>query len=329
MPKRVSLALLSMSALLGLAGHGADAATRSVRISFVTARVIRGGSGMVRASVSNAGARCGGRISSAGQVLRLTEKRAIAGRVAWRFHISGTAYPGRWVVHVACGRSGAASRSFVVRLAAATTEDIAVTNSGFSQDERHRCISYGLALANRSATLDAVDVTVITSFVDGNGQFLASDEQTVGGIPASGSFDVGGGYCLRVSLVVSSLHVVVKETWTQPKRYVRPPVSNIRVFYSMVYPFYLRDVDAQLTNPYGKAIPDTATIFAVFYDASGRIIGGGSDHLRTAVAAHTTVPLSMYADEAGFIRLYDVGSTQVSVDPCQFLHLVPCRDVVD
>jgi hypothetical protein len=203
---------------------------------------------------------------------------------------------------------------------------IMVAGDGFTQDKDSGCTTYGLGLSNRSAVVDAVDVTVTEGFQDAGGRSVATDSQDLGGIPASGTFYIGGETCSNVSLTVASFEIGVKVRRTQPKRYVMSPVSGLYVTGGTDY---IDGVGGQLTNPYSTPIPDTATIYVVLHDLSGQIIGGSADRSGAAVAPHKTVGFSI---GVGFafpdLPPAQIGVIQASVDPCDWLHLDPCVAVV-
>jgi hypothetical protein len=257
--------------------------------------------------------------------LVLPGKRATAGHVGWRFRLPRRAKLGRWTARVACDRSSGASRRFTV-IFPLPAPMIIVGGVGFTQDKDSGCTTYGLDLSNRSAVVDAVDVTVTEGFQDDGGRSVATDSQDLGGIPAGGTFYIGGETCSNVSLTIARFEIGVKVRRTQPKRYVMSPVSGLYVTGGT---YYIDGVGGQLTNPYSTPIPDTATIYVVLHDLSGHIIGGSADRTGAAVAPHKTVGFTIGAPVAlGSLAPAQIGRIQASVDPCDSLQLDPCRAVV-
>ena len=130
---------------------------------------------------------------------------------------------------------------------------VAVEASGFSQNltSSSTDISYGIEVKNESLAMDAYGITIRTSFVDKYARSVATDSNTLIGIPAGKVFYYGGFVQSNVSLTVAAMHVNVQVDATQPKGVVLPPVKGVNLSAATLGPA----VTGQLTRPLPRPAP--------------------------------------------------------------------------
>jgi len=196
---------------------------------------------------------------------------------------------------------------------AATSVDVSVVKSGFTQNTKTvvDLISYGLILRNNNSDLTALDVKVTTTFLDSFGQPLDTDVKTVTGIPPLSTFDVGGSIAPNISVKVARLGVTVKVGGSTTKRFVLPIVTSVVA----IGDFGLCSVAGTMRNPYTRVLPSDATVFIVYVNAHGFVVGGDNEPTGAAVSPGATVAftdslLSMTISKATIVR--------ASVDPDGF-----------
>jgi hypothetical protein len=191
---------------------------------------------------------------------------------------------------------------------------VIVVKTGFSQDRdpggSGSDISYGVVLANPSRRVDALNLTVVVSAVDTRGRSVATNATPLTGIPAGGTFTVSDLLLPNVFLAVTKLRVRVRVGHAKPRALRLPRASNVRLHVSGE----LLDVTGRLTNPYRRPLSEEATIYVVFLNAQGRIVGGASDTTgarvqpRATVSWHVTGVVNDPAAHPVAVR--------VSIDPC-------------
>lgn len=193
---------------------------------------------------------------------------------------------------------------------ASTSAHVNVVASGFTQnaDNAGGLISYGLILRNESSSLTAVDIKVTTTFLDALDRSVGTDDQTITGIPPAGKFDVGGSIAPNVSLTVARLHVAVKVGGSTTERLVLPSVTNVTTR-------FLSSVEGSLRNPYTRLLPSDATIYIVYLNAQGQIVGGDNESTGAAVRPGATVA---FRDTLPSVTISKTTTAQASVDPDGF-----------
>ena len=94
---------------------------------------------------------------------------------------------------------------------ASATAQVSVVKTGFTQSggQAGNSISYGFILQNQNSILTAVAVKVSETFLDSGGRSVATDSQTLTGLPPGSRFYVGGNTVSNVSLQVSKFEVTV------------------------------------------------------------------------------------------------------------------------
>jgi hypothetical protein len=189
---------------------------------------------------------------------------------------------------------------------------VAIVSSGFSQRMIGSAtdISFGVKLKNESLVMDAFGISVTAIFRDKYGRSVASESHSLTAIPAGKFFYYGGYVQSNVSLTVATMQLEAKTTTTRPKGLVLPPVSVVRVTSTGSE----ESMKGQLTNPYRMSLPSNAAIYAVFMNASGKIVGGAQDFAGAQVEPRTTVSF-------GFSHYLppEIVSAMASVDPCDWV----------
>lgn len=180
---------------------------------------------------------------------------------------------------------------------------VAVARSGY-QDESG-LLTFEVELHNVS-TVDAIGVTVNATFVDNLGRSLATASVNLTGVPAGGIVYAVGSTASNVTLNPASVQTAVSVERTQPKSLVLPPVGSVNVQAGS----FAVTVTGSLTDPYAKALPTDASIYAVYLDGQGDIIGGDDEDAGAAVEPHANVGFSFDFAPSG------TSSALVSVNPC-------------
>jgi hypothetical protein len=302
-----ALVLLLVPSGLGAPTSGTSA--QRVRITSLTAAVLRGQSVSLRASVVPRTARCSGtaRPASGGATVRLAAKRARRGVVAWSFRVPATAAPGRWVATVSCGRAGRASRSFAVTRAAVPAQ-VEVERSGFTQASigDFRTVSIGLVLVNRSADEAALDTDVTINLVDASDRVIETHSYSVDYIPAGGRFFFGQPEFVQPTVARLELAVRVARSQVESRPVLN--AENVRVTED-----FGGDAQAvgELRNTTDMSLSPVARISAVAFDASGRVIGGGRNFPEAAVPPGFRVGFTIDLDP---LRPNEIASVETSVE---------------
>lgn len=295
------------------------------RITYATPKVSPRGIITIRAIVRPRGTRC--TLTLAGpysRIIHLSGKRRSSGPLQWRYRLPGSVRVGRWAARLSCGNgllAGRATRSFSVG-EKVLKANVAVTSDGFTQSNygtgSPTFISYGAALHNTTAHVDALNLTVTASFTDTLGRSVASDITTLIGIPAAGTFYIGGLASSNISLTVASMNVTVKIGATQPHRLTLPPVSGLSVQTDSTTGDTA--VSGTLQNPYGKPISSLAQIYVVYVSPEGAVVGGASEFANAAVNPGSAVAFGFSAlssdINSAFIPASSVATVQGSMDPC-------------
>jgi hypothetical protein len=172
---------------------------------------------------------------------------------------------------------------------------------------------YGLVLRNRSLTQDAISVAVEVEALDSRGREVTDDYGVVTVIPAGTSFVLSGALIWRGSPGVASIETEVRVGRSVPRRRRLPPVRNVSMTSS-------GRVIGSFTNPYKKPLPESATIYGVFFDSQGRIVAVGYDFTDAITRPGASVAFDI-VNRSTTAQLDDVTSVKVSVDPCGYLAL--------
>jgi hypothetical protein len=292
-----------------------------VRITYATPKVSQRGVLTVRASVEPKTTRCTLTLHGPNaHVINLHAKRSRSGRLQWRYRVGAAAAPGHWTARVFCGSRTKADRAFVVE-SPVLNANVAVVSDGFTQSNYSigagTFISYGAVLHDSTSNVDALNVAVTASFTDTLGRSVDSETTTLTGIPAGSTFYLGGLASSNVSLTVASMNVSVTVGSTQAHRLALPPVSGVGV---QTDDLGDESVSGTFDNPYAKAIPSTAQIYVVYFNAERAVIGGASEDSGASVEPGGSVafgfPWFSTDINDSFVPPSDVATIDGSVDPC-------------
>jgi hypothetical protein len=180
-----------------------------------------------------------------------------------------------------------------------------------SGDGEYGYAEYGLVLRNRSLTRDALDVSVEVEAVDARGRSFTDSYTTVTLIPAAANFVISGALIWGDSLDLAGIETEVHVGQTAPRRRRLPPVRHVSVTKS-------GGINGSFTNPYKKPLPESATIYGVFFDGRGRIVAAGDGLSHAVTRPGATVSFDILGNSRT-ARLDAVTSAKVSVDPCGYL----------
>jgi hypothetical protein len=293
-----------------------------VRITYATPKVSQRGVLTVRASVKPTRTICTLTLHGPhARIIRLRARRNQAGRLQWRYRVPRAVAPGHWTARVSCGSRTKTARAFVVE-SPVLKANVVAASSGFTVSDpsaySQPFISYGVVLDNQAANVDALNVAVTVSFTDTLGRSVDTETSTLTGIPANGTFYLGGLASSNISLTVASMNVSVTVGSTQSHRLTLPPVTGLSL--QPASDGFASGISGTIQNPYANAIPSTAEIYVVYLNAQGSVIGGDSESTGAALSPRSSVPFSF--DEfstdinSSWIPASDVATVDGSVDPC-------------
>jgi hypothetical protein len=138
--------------------------------------------------------------------------------------------------------------------------------------------------------------------------WVATSETNLALIPAGQVFWMS---CLKSSAVtpaVASVQVHVKVGKSTAHTGTLPTVARLALTPDQAG--VSQTLTGTLTNNYRKPLPQDATIYATYYDANGKFVGGASTQAGASVEAGKTVSFSF--QNLGL----NVTAAHVSVDPC-------------
>jgi hypothetical protein len=173
---------------------------------------------------------------------------------------------------VAAGRGVRQSGTWLMMPSVVAVQEVGLTVEHLGHQVTE--VTYGIEIRNTSNTRDASNVRVDIRPLTKSGKVAGGDlpfflVAPINAIPAGQTFYLGGGQNLHGAVPVARLRVTVIVGSTPVKRYVLPPVSDVRVDAAR------GRVTATMTNPYRTSISAyDYTASAVFYDRSGKIVGG-------------------------------------------------------
>ena len=214
-------------------------------------------------------------------------------------------------------RSGPKVPATAAQQVSPTRAEVRVVASGFTQEisGANSIISYGLILQNKSAHVAALHIQLAIALVDAQGRSVATATTGITGIPAGGRFYVGGTAAPNVSLTVARLAASVTVGSSATKQPVLPSVSHLSLAgYSVApgipVPGY-GNIGGDITNPYSVPLASTATIYVVYLNPQGQVVGGASEDAGAQVEPGATVAFSRPDVEVG-----QATTIEASVDPC-------------
>ena len=214
-------------------------------------------------------------------------------------------------------RSGPKARGAASHQVSPARAEVQVVASGFTQESTgaSSIISYGLILQNKSAQVAALHIQLAISLVDAQGRSVATATTSITGIPAGGRFYIGGMAAPNVSLTVARLEASATVGSSATRQPVLPTVSHLSLAgYSVApgipVPGY-GNIGGDITNPYSVPLASTATIYVVYLNPQGQVVGGASEDAGAQVEPGATVAFSRPDVEVG-----QATTIEASVDPC-------------
>jgi hypothetical protein len=272
-------ALIATGAAL-LALPAVTSASSSLRFSVIPNRVVAGRQVSVTVALpATASARCSlsvryhdGKAQSG-----LAPVVALSGRASWTWVVGDTAAAGAARVTASCGKFGRISHAMLI-VGSLIPPKINVEKSGFSIRPRFTGtnVSWGLVLRNTSPNADALQVYVLVNFVLADGRALGTQTANVTAIGAGSRFYVGGELSFPGAAPIARLEPVIVIGGHERKKAVFPAITNVVVEPNQGDPGWVGDVAGELVNDNPPWILNSASLFAVVFDAAGNVLGGGS-----------------------------------------------------
>jgi hypothetical protein len=190
----------------------------------------------------------------------------------------------------------------------AAPAEVTVTEDGFQQ--RDDALLWGGVLTNATAESDAEGVSVNLNALDANGDVIASQEITVGWVPAGEAINVGAEVALEDGGKVKDVEAeVAVDDQSAASGSKLPPVENARFAKEEFGGFTIR---AQLTNDADAPMSLLTSAFAVLRDARGDIVGGTST---VPLASDLPAGRRRSIELSGFAEVKGVDDVDVSVAP--------------
>lgn len=244
----------------------------------------------------------GNTLASAGIVLGVLGLALLAVGIAHRRSVGKT--PGG--VASQSTQPNSTSRAAVAPQLAPT--GVRVVSSGFTQraGQGQDFISYGVVLENPDRA-SAVAVHVNETFFDVHGRSLATDTQVLTGVPAHSRFDVGGDVSSNISLRVSRMKVTAKAQGAV-EAITLPEVTSVAIRGSN----FSAKVVGGFRNPYHVVLPGSATIYLVYVNPHGQVVGGDAEPTGASVRPGASVAFS---DALMSITPKAGTSVHASIDP--------------
>jgi Domain of unknown function (DUF4190) len=193
---------------------------------------------------------------------------------------------------------------------------ITVAASGFTQIKGFSTaseITYGVILQDRSS-YPAINVRLSVVFKDTFGRAVATDTKTITGIPAGGRFYVAGLLESNVTLQTLTSSMTATASSTTTGSFVLPTAFGTTIKPNPQAPGF-GAILGNFNNPYRQPMSqDNTTIYVVYVNSSGAVIGGTLEQAGASVQPGATVSYSVPV-----ARLSNVAAVDASVDPCSYL----------
>ena len=279
-------------------------------------QVVQGTHVTLRVPVRRAGVVCRlvVRYADGRQQSGLRAARSRAGAVSWRWLVPETAAVGSARATVTC--AGAVRRASFTVLAKPIPARIVVEQRGFSLRVRSTMslVSYGLVLRNESPVKDALDVTVLVNFVTADNVLVGSATTRVAAIGAGATYYLGNMLSFTGVPAVDHLEPVITVKASAPKALHLPPLHDVRVLPSPFEPAWVGSVEGQVLNDHGTKVLGSSGLSAVFFDAAGNVVGGGTGVSGAALPPGERVFFKATTG-VNAVPVEKVASVQVSVEP--------------
>ncbi len=276
--------LLALATLVVVGAFAGSASGRAAGVQFVAgpSRVVQGNEATMTVAVSPSGARCSlsVRYKSGAKQRGLPVVAAAAGRATWAWKVPRLVQPGVAHATASCAGAGRASRTFTV-IGQVIPPKIDVVQTGWSVRNYPyggSGVSYGVILANRSKTQDALDVKVLVNFVMADNRLIGSATNRISDFAADTQHATGGELQFQGGAPIARIEVVVEIGKSGPATHTKPGLSAIRVVPSPIEPLWCGAVEGEVQNDHPSRTINWVELSAVVFDASGNIIGGGSGY---------------------------------------------------
>jgi hypothetical protein len=310
------LAILLLAAAAPAVLASGAAGSSGLGFSSFPKRTLAGGTATVAVSVPRANDRCTLGVAYANGAIQ-RGLRTLVSRTAgltWTWTVPPATKSGTAQVSVACRDSGRISRRLAV-VGKVLPPKIDVVKQGFSVRAQfgRASVSYGVVLANRSKTDDALDVQVLVNFVNPSNALVGTSTTTLTSIPAGGEYALGKS--ATVDGTVSRLEIVVEVGNKQPAiRAPVPAVLNGAIMPGTFDAKWVGAVNGELTNVSKSLVLRSAGLSAVVLNAAGEVVGGGSGAVYGTLppGAREFVQLTFGFDS---VLVSDAATVQFSVDP--------------
>jgi hypothetical protein len=257
---------------------GANGRTQSVTFVAGPDRVVQGNPATFTVSVSPAGARCSLKVRyrSGARQKGLKTVAAAGGTASWTWTVPRKVQTGRTRVTASCSGAGSASRTMTV-IGQVLPPKIDVVQSGFSirQQFAGSSVSWGVILANRSKTQDALDVNIICNMVMADNRLIGTATAHVSDVVANSKQPVGGELNFPAGAPVARLEIVVKIGKGGPVTRWMPGISFLRIAPSVFDQKWAGEIDGEVQNDNPTKTIQFVELWGVVFDAEGNILGGG------------------------------------------------------
>jgi hypothetical protein len=272
------LALAAALAAAVLAG-GANGHTQSVFFVAGPERVVQGNPATFTVSVSPAGARCSlsVRYRSRARQKGLKSVTAAGGVASWTWTVPRRVQTGPARVTASCAGAGSTSRTMTV-IGQVLPPKIDVVQSGYSIRNYTfggSAVSWGVILANRSKTQDALDVNIICNMVMADNRLIGTATAHVADVVANSKQPVGGELSFPAGAPIARLEIVVKIGKGGPVTRWMPGISFLRLGPSLFEPAWTGEIDGEVQNDNPTKTIQFVELWGVVFDAEGNILGGG------------------------------------------------------
>ena len=310
-------ALFGVCALLAAAVVGAAGGrTSGVGVLAAPQRVVQGNTVTLSVAVRPAGTRCSISVSypDGSRQKGLSARRAVGGRITWRWRVSRFTRPGRAVVSVSCGTAGSVTRTITV-IGSVVAVKIKVAKTGFTVRPLPfggTRVSYGVLLENLSKTENAVRTSVLVNFVMADNRLIGSASSTIGEIRAGMTHAVGGELQFLGAAPVVRLEVTVQVGERARPTRQAPAPGSVRLVGDLFEPAFVGSVEGELHNDDRRTL-EFARLSAVILDAQGNVIGGASGFAGSSMPPGARQFFKLTCPPA--VPLGNAASAIVSVEP--------------
>ena len=273
---------LALATVVGVAVFAGAANGRAQGVGFVAgpSRVVQGNPATVAVNVSPAGARCSisVRYKSGAKQKGLKTVTAAGGRASWTWIIPRLVQPGLTRVSVSCSGAGRASRTLMV-IGQVLPPKIDVVQTGWSARPYSyggTGVSWGVILANKSKTQDALDVQVLCNFVMADNRLIGTASARISDIAADRKHVTGGELNFPGGAPIARLEIVVQIGKGGPATHTKPGISFVQLAPSTFEPAWTGEIHGEVQNDDPRKTIQYVELSGVVFDASGNILGGGT-----------------------------------------------------